>query len=502
MLFFLRAISDKPLAMSARFSRRMPYAIRHKRFSLSAISHKPLAISAFLVLLLACAVPQARVAPARPSGYGTFDLFLNGPSRTPFSLTMTFSSIEAAREDGTSYPVLERTQEIDSLKVVERQILLSEAFLPPGRYRELRVHIARSQVNRSGQVADLSVRPEGYSVNVDFEIKANEATPLFMHWNVADSIERDVFLRPALAFTGRDKELRSVLAYITNENSNTVTVIDRSLDRVIDVLETGSRPRGIVASPDLSKVFVVNSDSNTLTIIDVRTNTVLHRVNLESGANPSDIAIHPNGRTLYIANTALNSVSVMDATSFHTIELVPVDKQPLGLAVDPNGTKVLVANSGANTVSVIDTGTNKVTTTIAVEFQPISVAMDPGGARAFVSHLRSTRMAVISLSSLRIETRVNTGPAAAVLPDVTFRRVFVGLLNQNRLGLFDAAIDAQLATGPVGQEPNRIGLDADRGKLYVVNRGSDNVSVLDKNTLRPRTEIPAGKRPYGIATIR
>jgi YVTN family beta-propeller protein len=239
-----------------------------------------------------------------------------------------------------------------------------------------------------------------------------------------------------------------------------------------------------------------------LTIIDVRTNAVLHRVNLEIGANPSDIAIHPNGRTLYIANTALNSVSVIDALSFHTIEVIPVGQQPLGLAVDTNGTKVLVANSGANTVSVIDTGSNRVLTTIPVEFQPISVAIEPTGARAFVSHLRSPRMSTISLSSLRIETRVNTGPAAAVLSDGTNRRVFVGLLNQNRVGLFDATIDAELATAPVGQEPNRIALDVDRGKIYVVNRGSDNVSVLDRNTLRPRTEIPAGKRPYGIATIR
>jgi len=36
-------------------------------------------------------------------------------------------------------------------------------------------------------------------------------------------------------------------------------------------------------------------------------------------------------------------------------------------------------------------------------------------------------------------------------------------------------------------------------KLYVVNRGSDSVSVVDKTTSREEKVIPVGKKPYGIA---
>ena len=489
------------------------YELRATRHMLSpaprATSYERRAVSGatcYMLLLLAlasCNLPPPPTASLpRRAGEGTLALFLNGPSRTPFSMTIDLTALEAVREDGSRHPILPQARTIDSLKVLERQLLLGESFLPPGRYREIHARVAKARLNRSGESIDLSVDPEGFTFKVEFEIKASEATPLFMHWNVEESIEREVFLRPAFAFSGRAAELRGVLGYVTNENSNMATVIDRSSDRVVDVIEVGRQPKGIVVAPDSSRAYIVNSGSSNLTILDVKTNRVLHTANLEIAGSPSDIAIHPNGRILYIANTALNSVSVIDATSFHTIDLIPVERQPVALAVDTTGTRLLVANMGANSVSVIDTGRNRVSATIPVEFQPVSVSMDPDGSRAFVTHLRSLRTVVISLSTLRVAGRVNTGPATAVLADGTSRRVFVAQLSGNRLGFFDPNADAELGSVTVGSEPNRLALDLNRDKVYVVNRGSDSITVVDRISRIVITEIPTTKRPFGIAIIR
>lgn len=470
-------------------------------------SRRPLfcaVLCGFIIMagLAACEIPRTIVTATRKTGHGTLVLFLNGPSTTPFSMTLELAAIEATRQDGARHPILTRPKAIDSLAVVERQILLAETSLPPGRYREIHIAIPKARVKRADKAIDLLARPEGFAYKLDFEIRAGEATPLFMSWSVEQSIEQEVFLRPAFAFRGRSAELRGVLAYVTNEDSNNVTVIDRSSDRVIDVLEVGIRPKGIVVSPDSSRAYVVNSGSSNLTVLDVKNNRVFHTVNLEIAASPSDIAIHPSGRTLYVANTALNSVSVIDAASFQLIELIAVGQRPVALATDPGGARLLVANMGSNTVSVIDTGRNRVATTVPVEVQPVSVTVDPNGSRAFVSHLRSPRMAVISLSTLRVEGRVTTGAVTAALPDGISRRVFVSVVDQNRLAFFDPNIDAELASVEVGREPNRLALDVDRAKVYVVNRGSDSVTVVDRDTRRVRAEIPTTKRPFGIVVIR
>jgi YVTN family beta-propeller protein len=58
-----------------------------------------------------------------------------------------------------------------------------------------------------------------------------------------------------------------------------------------------------------------------------------------------------------------------------------------------------------------------------------------------------------------------------------------------------------VGTIPVGSAPRSLLLDPEARKLYVVNRGSQNVSVIDKTTRKEEKVIPVGKKPYGIAMI-
>jgi YVTN family beta-propeller protein len=56
-----------------------------------------------------------------------------------------------------------------------------------------------------------------------------------------------------------------------------------------------------------------------------------------------------------------------------------------------------------------------------------------------------------------------------------------------------------IGTIPVGSSPRSFMLDPEDRKIYVVNRGSDTVSEIDKTTRREERTIPVGKKPYGIA---
>ena len=457
-----------------------------------------------LLGLVACNV----AGPAEPRGgprpgEGRLVLYLNGPAAAPLEVTFELASIEAVLEGDARFPVAVSPIRINSLEVVERQILLAESFLPEGRYKHLSLSVRKARVRQEGKWLDLSAPSDGFVLAADFEIRHGDATALFATWDVGRTVEREAFFRPAFAFEGRGHELRRVLAYVTNEASDTVSVIDRSLDRVVSVVAVGRRPRGITVARDTSRAFVVNSGSNTLSIIDINTNRVMHSTNLELGASPSQVVITPDRRTLYVTNTALNSVSVIDAQSFQTIRTVAVGLRPEALALIPSRAGLLVANSGSNTLSLIDTVRNAVAAEIPVDFQPSNLAVDPTGSQAFVPHLASPRVSIVSLSSLRTVRTVTVGVSAAVLPegDGSFSRFFVAQTRDRRVSLFDAAVNAQLDSIPVDDEPVYLELDPEREKLYVVNRGSDTVTVIDKFSRRVRATIQVGKRPYAIAVV-
>src|SRR6266849_5613706 len=70
---------------------------------------------------------------------------------------------------------------------------------------------------------------------------------------------------------------RAQNAYITNQSSSTVSVIDTATDTVIATIPVGLTPFGVAVSPEGSKVYVANLASNTVSVIDTATNTIIAR---------------------------------------------------------------------------------------------------------------------------------------------------------------------------------------------------------------------------------
>jgi YVTN family beta-propeller protein len=68
------------------------------------------------------------------------------------------------------------------------------------------------------------------------------------------------------------------IAYVANQGTNTVTVLDTSnagAPTLVRTITVGSGPRGLVASPDGSKVYVANQNSGTVSVIRTSDNTVV-----------------------------------------------------------------------------------------------------------------------------------------------------------------------------------------------------------------------------------
>ena len=153
---------------------------------------------------------------------------------------------------------------------------------------------------------------------------------------------------------------------MTNQGSNTVSVIDTATDTVTSTVPVGSQPLGITVNPAGTKVYVANGESSDVSVIDMATNTVTATAPV--GSSPNGAAIIPDGTKLYVTNLGNNTVSVINTATNTVTSTVSAGNLPNGVAVTPDGTNVYVANSDSNSndVSVIDTATNTVTATVPV----------------------------------------------------------------------------------------------------------------------------------------
>lgn len=159
-------------------------------------------------------------------------------------------------------------------------------------------------------------------------------------------------------------------AYITNQQDDTVSVVDTTTDTVATTVNVGDTPFGAAVTPDGKKVYVANSDENTVSVIDTATNEVVATVKV--GVSPRGIAVAPDGEQSYVTNYKNDTVSVIDTATDTVATTINVGDGPFGVEVSLDGKKVYVADANSNTVSVIDTATNKVTATVEVGDIPYS----------------------------------------------------------------------------------------------------------------------------------
>ena len=102
---------------------------------------------------------------------------------------------------------------------------------------------------------------------------------------------------PALAF----------IAYVSNEKSNTVSVIDTDKWAVTKTIKVGQRPRGIEFTRDGKFVLVAVGDDDKIEVIDAATQQVVD--SLPSGPDPELFTQDAAGKILYVANENDNTVT-------------------------------------------------------------------------------------------------------------------------------------------------------------------------------------------------
>lgn len=81
-------------------------------------------------------------------------------------------------------------------------------------------------------------------------------------------------------------------AYITNEGSKTVSVINTATDKVTANIPVGLYTYGVAVAPDGGNVYVTNglsSDTNTVSVIDPAANTVVTTITVD--AQPKGLAV-------------------------------------------------------------------------------------------------------------------------------------------------------------------------------------------------------------------
>ena len=175
------------------------------------------------------------------------------------------------------------------------------------------------------------------------------------------------------------------LAYVTNINSGSVSVIDLALERVIQIITCGLGAEGIDITPDGKEVWVSNGRENTISVIDTETNEVIDT--LTTGNEAMRLKFSIDGKYCFVPNSKDGVIRVYNQKTKEQLKVIEipgkknlVDRllyhtpRPLGILMHPNGKYVFVANSNADKVEVIDIQTFEIVCNIGTGRVPDGLA--------------------------------------------------------------------------------------------------------------------------------
>jgi len=138
-------------------------------------------------------------------------------------------------------------------------------------------------------------------------------------------------------------------AYVSNQGASTVSVLDLTgpSPAVRTTIRVGTHPNDLLL--DGRTLYVADGDSDEVSVIDTSSERVTRTVSLAPyprapvGANPDALALSSDGRRLYVANSGDNDVAVVDVDSGTVSGLIPTAWYPT--SVQQVGHKLYVLNA-------------------------------------------------------------------------------------------------------------------------------------------------------------
>ncbi|MFJ7243629.1 YncE family protein [Kitasatospora sp. NPDC098652] len=171
--------------------------------------------------------------------------------------------------------------------------------------------------------------------------------------------------------SGRDR------VYTADQTSNTVTVIDPSINRTLGTIALGAQRlgatlspqytgdvgvHGLAASRDGKRLGVVSVTSNTVTVIDTATNKVIHETDV--GRASHEGVFTADGKQFWVADRGRDTVTVVDAVRGGVVSQIKVGPGPFKVLLSPDGRTAYINHISAPEITAVDVRTHEIRYTV------------------------------------------------------------------------------------------------------------------------------------------
>ncbi len=270
---------------------------------------------------------------------------------------------------------------------------------------------------------------------------------------------------------------------LANAESTIETTGNVPLRILADVPLTGGTTRLDYQSLDSStgRLYIAHLGSDLMTVFDINKQAIVGDV--QDLKRVHGVLAVPELHRVYASATGTNELAIIDDQTLAVIARVPAGDYPDGIAYASKENKLYVSDLHGKTDTVIDAKTNQRVATIELGGGAGNSQYDPTSDRIFVTVDGREELAEIDPNSDHVIGRYPlTGCKGShgLLIDAENRLAFAACEENSKLVVFDLQSKKASATLAVGADPDVLSFDTAFHRLYV-SAESGNISIFDEH---------------------
>ncbi|MDQ6600326.1 YncE family protein [Bacillus salipaludis] len=232
-------------------------------------------------------------------------------------------------------------------------------------------------------------------------------------------------------------------------------------DKIMKEVKVGNHPAHIVFTENGKYVLVTNNEDNTVSVIDAKNYAIVKTI--PTGKGPHGFRISKDSQFAYVANMGEDTVSVLNLQTLKEDKKIKVGETPVTTGITTDGKTLVVTLNKENALAIVDLASGKVDK-VKVGNGPAQVYIGPGNQFAYVANQGtadspSHSITKVVLKSKHVAATIETGKGShGVVTSPDNKLTYVTNMFENTVNVIDNSQNKVVKTINVGKTPNGISI--------------------------------------------
>jgi len=240
------------------------------------------------------------------------------------------------------------------------------------------------------------------------------------------------------------------LAYIPSSLDGHLYVLDLYTGKIIDYISIGGNLTNIVLCNE--ELFISNEDSNSIYVLDAKTLNPICIIGVDNMPHGFDIDYDNN--KLYVA--CINSIICIDTINKSICKKIDTDFKAWHVKLDKNKKEIYTSTLDGKVV-VIDEESLKITKIIHEFLLPVQICFNYESKKIYVADMGYKKVVILDYCTGEISDYINIDgdPQGLIISD-DYKLLFISDTKNNLIKIYNTLDNKLIKSIKVGKEPTTI----------------------------------------------